>query len=186
VIFRIFATLVLLAVIGGSLLLGRQQRDAEMPAPVSQPAEDLGYGARDAQLIETGADGRPKYTVNAKLIEQSPKDDSVQLQVVHMILDDVDGNRWTVDAQRGDIASAGVNIDLSGDVHVSGVLPGTDQPADITSDRLSFDTRTDVVSSSDPVTLAWAGRQIHSVGIVASLKDSHVQLESSVHGIFQP
>jgi LPS export ABC transporter protein LptC len=186
VIFRIFATLVLLAVIGGSLLLGRQQRDAEMPAPASRPAEDLGYGARDAQLIETGMDGRPRYTLNANLIEQHPKDDSVQLQVVHMILDDPDGNRWTVDAQRGDIVSAGADIDLSGDVHVSGVLPGTDQPADISSEQLSFDTRTDVVSSKEPVTLSWAGRQIHSVGIVASLKDSHVQLESAVHGIFQP
>jgi len=103
-----------------------------------------------------------------------------------MILDDVDGNRWTVDAQRGDIVHGGDNIDLTGEVHVSGVLPGTDEPADITSDRLSFDTRTDVVTTKDPVTFVWAGRQIHSVGIVASLKDSHVQLESAVHAIFQP
>jgi LPS export ABC transporter protein LptC len=185
-IFRIFATLALLTLIGGSFLLGRQQRDAETPVPTTLPAEELGYGARDAQLIETGADGRPKYTLNAKLIEQHPEDDSVQLHVVHMILDDPDGNQWTVDAQRGDVASAGENIELSGDVHVSGVLPGTDTPADISSDRLSFDTRDDVVKTADPVTLAWAGRQIHSVGIVASLKDSHVQLESAVHGIFQP
>ena len=185
-IFRIFATLALLALIGGSILLGRQQREAETPAPASRPAEDLGYGARDAQLIETGADGRPKYTLNAKLIEQHPKDDSVQLHIVHMILDDPDGNRWTVDAQRGDILQAGENIDLSGNVHVSGLLPGTQVPADISSERLSFDTRTDVISSEDPVTLAWAGRQIHSVGIVANLRDSHVQLESAVHAIFQP
>jgi LPS export ABC transporter protein LptC len=185
-IFRIFATLALLALIGGSLFLGRQQREAETPAATGRPAEDLGYGARDAQLIETGPDGRPKYTLNAKLIEQHPKDDSVQLQFVHMILDNVDGNRWTVDAQHGDIVSGGENINLSGDVHVSGVLPGTDAPADISSERLAFDTRTNVVSTADPVTLAWAGRQIHSVGIVASLKDSHVQLESAVHGIFYP
>jgi len=185
-IFRIFATLALLALIGGSLLLGRQSRDAEAPVQAGRPAEDLGYGARDAQLIETGPDGRPKYTLNAKLIEQHPKDDSVQLNVVHMILDDVDGNRWTVDAQRGDIVHSGDNIDLSGDVHVSGILPGTDQPADISSDRLSFDTRTDVVSTEDPVTFVWAGRQIHSMGIIASLKDSHLQLESAVHAIFQP
>jgi LPS export ABC transporter protein LptC len=185
-IFRIFASLALLALIGGSLLLGRQTRDAETPAPAGRPAEDLGYGARDAQLIETGPDGRPKYTLNAKLIEQHPKDGSVQLNTVHMILDDIGGNRWTVDAQRGDIEHAGDNIDLSGDVHVSGVLPGSDQPADITSERLSFDTRTDVVSTEDPVTFIWSGRQIHSVGIVASLKDSQVQLESAVHAIFQP
>jgi LPS export ABC transporter protein LptC len=185
-IFRIFATLALVVLIGGSLLLGRRQREVETPAPVSRPAEDLGYGARDAQLIETGADGRPRYILNAKSIEQHPKDDRVELQLVHMILDDDEGNRWIVDAQRGDILSAGENIELSGDVHVSGVLPGTSQPADISSERLSFNTQSDVVRSADPVTLAWAGRQIHSVGIIASLKDSQVQLESAVHAIFQP
>jgi len=185
-IFRIFATLALLAVVAGSLFLGGERRSAETPAARNQPTEDLGYGARDAQLIETGADGRPRYTLNAKLIEQHPKDQSVQLQTVHMILNDADGNPWTVDAERGDIVGDGVNIDLSGDVHVSGQLPGAGQNGDITSDRLSFDTSADIVKSADPVTFSSAGRQIHSVGIVANLKDSHVQLESAVHGIFQP
>jgi LPS export ABC transporter protein LptC len=185
-IFRIFATLALLALFAGSVFLGRERGAAETPAPSNRPTEDLGYGARDAQLIETGPDGRPKYTLNAKLIEQHPKDDSVQLTTVHMILNDTDGNTWTVDAQHGDIAGDGVNINLSGEVHVSGRLPGTDAPADIASDRLAFDTQADIVTSADPVTFAWAGREIHSVGILANLKASHVQLESAVHGIFQP
>jgi LPS export ABC transporter protein LptC len=185
-IFRIFATLVLLAVIAGSLFLGRERRSADTPAAANRRTEALGYAALDAQLIETGADGWPRYTLNAKRIEQDPKDQSVQLQTVHMILNDADGNRWTVDAARGDIVGDGVNIELSGDVHVSGMLPGSEQSADITTDRLSFDTNADIVTSTDPVTFSWAGRQIHSVGIVANLKDSHVQLESAVHGIFRP
>src|SRR5450755_980707 len=85
-IFRIFATLALLVLFAGTIFLSRARRDAETHAPGNRATEDLGYGARDAQLIETGPDGRPKYTLNAKLIEQHPKDDSVQLQVVHMIL----------------------------------------------------------------------------------------------------
>jgi LPS export ABC transporter protein LptC len=185
-IFRIFATLVLIAIIGGSLFLGRQQRETETPTAARRPTEDLGYGARDAQLIETGADGRPKYTVNAKLIEQHPKDGSVQLEVVHLIFDNVDGSRWTADAARGDILNDGDTIDLMGDVHVSGLLPGTQEPTEIRSERLSFDTRSNVVTSADPVIFSWAGRQIHSVGIAASLQDSRVQLESAVHALFQP
>ncbi|HEY5103069.1 MAG TPA: LPS export ABC transporter periplasmic protein LptC [Steroidobacteraceae bacterium] len=185
-IFRIIATFVLLVLVAGSLFLGRQQREAETPARAALPSEDLGYGARDAQLIETGADGRPKYTVNAKLIEEHPKDGSVELQTVHMILNDTGGNAWTVDAQHGAIVGNGDDIDLSGNVHVAGLLPGTDAPADIASERLSFDTHTQVVTSAAPVTLSWAGRQVHAIGIVANLKDSQVQLESAVHGIFQP
>jgi lipopolysaccharide export system protein LptC len=71
-------------------------------------------------------------------------------------------------------------------VHVSGLLPGTQEPAEIRSERLSFDTRSNVVTSADPVIFSWAGRQIHSVGIAASLQDSRVQLESAVHALFQP
>jgi LPS export ABC transporter protein LptC len=185
-IFRIIATLALLVLVLGSLFLGRQQREAETPARAAQASEDLGYGARDAQLIETGADGRPRYTVNAKLIEEHPKDASVELQTVHMILNDTGGNSWTVDAQRGAIVNDGDTINLVGNVHVAGLLPGTNAPADIASERLSFDTHADVVTSAEPVTLSWSGRQVHAIGIVANLKDSQVQLESAVHGIFEP
>jgi lipopolysaccharide export system protein LptC len=185
-IFRIFASLALVALIAGSILLGRQQ-SAQTPQRTPPPTQDLGYGARDAQLIETGPDGRPKYTLNAKSIEQHASDDRVELHTVHMIVNDEAGNRWTVDAQRGDIAHAGENIELSGDVHIDGTLPGTGAPADISSERVSLNTRTNVVTSDDPVTLAWGtNRQIHTVGIMANLKDSHVRLESKVHGIFQP
>jgi LPS export ABC transporter protein LptC len=187
VIFRIFASLALVVLIAGSILLGRQQREAAQPQQPRQSAQDLGYGARDAQLIETGVDGRPKYTLNAASIEQHPQDDSVELHTVHMIVNDEQGNRWTVDAQRGDIAHGGEDIDLSGDVHIDGLLPGTQEPADISSEHVSLNTQTDVLTSAEPVTLAWGtSRQIHTVGIVASLKDSHVKLESNVHGIFQP
>jgi LPS export ABC transporter protein LptC len=185
-ILRIFASLALVALIAGSILLGRQQR-AQTPPSGSPPTHELGYGARDAQLIETGPDGRPKYTLNAKSIEQHPADDSVELHTVHMIVNDETGNHWTVDAQRGDIQHGGENVELSGDVHIDGVLPGTQETADISSERVSLNTQTDVVTSDNPVTLAWgAGRQIHTVGILANLKDSHVRLESNVHGIFQP
>jgi LPS export ABC transporter protein LptC len=185
-IFRIFATLVLVAVVAGSLFLRGERRSAEAPAAANRQTQELGYGARDAELIETGPDGRPRYTLHAKRIEQHPSDQSVELQTVHMTVNDAEGNRWTVDAAHGDIGGDGVNIDLSGEVHVAGVLPGTDQSADLTSEQVSFDTSTDIIKSTDPVTFSWAGRQIHSVGMVANLKDAHVQLESAVHGIFQP
>jgi hypothetical protein len=31
-----------------------------------------------------------------------------------------------------------------------------------------------------------SGRQLHAQGLVASLRERHVQLESAVHGSFQP
>ena len=42
------------------------------------------------------------------------------------------------------------------------------------------------ITTHDPVTLLMSGRQLHAQGLVASLKERHVQLESAVHGSFQP
>ena len=185
-IYRIFTALAVLAVIAGSLFLARQQPEIETPAPVGRPGTELGYSARDAQIVETGIDGRPLYTLNAHLIHQQPQDNTVQLDLVRMNFNDADGNGWTLRAQHGEMLNEGAQIDASGDVHVSGILPGTQQPAEITSDKLSFDTREQVVSTHDPVTLSWAGRELHSLGLTARLKERHVQLESSVHGLFLP
>jgi LPS export ABC transporter protein LptC len=76
-------------------------------------------------------------------------------------------------------------VRLAGDVHVAGMLPGTTDTAEITSEHLAFDTNAQIVATRDPVTIAMAGRKLDSQGLVASLKDGHVQLESAVHGSFR-
>ena len=44
----------------------------------------------------------------------------------------------------------------------------------------------DVISTTEPVTLNWAGRQLRSTGLVATLKERRLLLEASVHGTFAP
>ncbi|MHB1828022.1 MAG: hypothetical protein ACYCV6_10035, partial [Steroidobacteraceae bacterium] len=68
-IYRIFAFLTVVAVIIGSLLLSRQE-GAPQTTTVAQSDANEGYSARDAQLWETGANGRPLYTVDAALIRE--------------------------------------------------------------------------------------------------------------------
>jgi LPS export ABC transporter protein LptC len=185
-IYRIFAVFIFLAVTVGSVLLGNQQREVTSPTTFEEPLRDPGYAARRAKLVETGEDGLPLYTLDADQIRQQPNTDTVELEQVQMGFRDPNGNHWTARANHGVLGQNSGKVELSGDVHVAGVLPGTEQPAEITTERLWCDTRGQLVSTRDPVTLAWSGHRLNGRGLLASLKDRRLQLESAVHGILTP
>lgn len=182
-IYRLFAVLTIVAVIVASVLLSRQQGAVPVSAAVQQNGFNEGYSASDAVLVETGADGKPLYTLNAASIRQLPDEGQVQLTQVRMTLRDSDGNPWTVTADRGELEQAAQEVRLAGNVQVSGSLPASGA-AQISTAALSVDIRGQIVSTRDPVQMTWSGRPLSSVGLIADLKDHRVQLESDVHGTF--
>lgn len=185
-IYRGITTLIVIAVIVGAALLGQQHYNRPAPASLSARSAEPGYSARDAELTETGADGRPLYRLNAQVITQRPTDDSVQLDKVRMTYRAENSSQWALSAEHGTVRENNEHIELAGDVRVVGVVPGTNGLAQILTEKLSFDTRTEVASTREPVTLVWSGRKLHGKGLVASLKDRQVKLESGVHGRFTP
>lgn len=182
-IYRLFAVLTIVAIIVASLLLSRQQSTAPASTSVEQNSFNEGYSASDARLVETGVDGHPLYTLNAATIRQLPNDGQVQLTQVQMSFRDADGNPWTVTADSGELEQAAQQVQLAGNVHVSGTLTASG-PAQISTPALSVDIRNDIVSTKEPVQMTWSGRPLSSVGLIANLKDHRVQLESAVHGTF--
>ncbi len=185
-IYRLFIVVVFIAIIVGSVLLGGQQREAVSPTTVDEKAGDLGYAARQAKLVETGADGRPLYTITADLIREPPKSSTVELQQVQMRFRDTTGNEWNGRADNGELGQDTGKVQLAGNVQIWGLAPGSRDTASIATEKLSIDTREDMVNTEDPVTLVWTGRQIHSKGLAANLKDRVVHLQSSVHGTSAP
>ena len=183
-IYRIFAVLTIIAVIAASLLLSRQQRGAPASTAVQQTSWNQGYSAQNARLVQTGADGLPLYTLSAARIRQQPNQDQVQLTGVQMTFRDQNGTPWAASADRGTLQQSAGQVSLSGNVRVLGTLPPARTPAQITTDALSVDLHTEVVSTHDPVELLWAGAALSATGLIANLKDYRVQLESSVHGTF--
>lgn len=184
-IFRILATLLVIALIAGSFWLGGEQREATATTTVEASSADLGYSARNAVLTETGTDGRPLYTLNANVIRQHPGD-GVQFEQVQMSFRDADGQVWNGRADQGELATETGKVDLAGNVHVSGLLPGSVQLADLTTESLSVDTHENIISTAEPVSVNSTGRQLRSKGLVATLKEHHLVLESSVRGTFTP
>jgi LPS export ABC transporter protein LptC len=97
---------------------------------------------------------------------------------------DSDGNLWTATSEHGELAQGTEQVQLAGNVHVSGDLKGAAGPAQIATSALSLDIRGNLVSTKDPVELLWSGRQMSAIGLTADLKDHRVALESAVHGTF--
>jgi LPS export ABC transporter protein LptC len=184
-IFRVLVTLLLIAIIAGSFLLGGEQREPTATTTVEPSSADLGYSARNAVLQETGTDGLPMYTLNAEVVRQHPSD-GVEFEQVQMSFRDPDGQTWNGRADRGELTTDTGKVDLTGNVHVSGLLPGSAQPADLETDKLSVDTHENIISTAEPVSITSPGRKLKSKGLVATLKEHHLVLESNVRGTFTP
>ena len=185
-IFRLLAALLVIGIIVGSFFLGGEQRETtSTTTTLDASSADLGYSARNATLVETGADGLPVYTLNANVIRQHPGD-GVEFEEVQMSFRDNDGQTWKGRADHGELTTETGKVDLSGNVHVNGVLPGSTALADLATEKLSVDTHENILSTAEPVTVASPGRVLKSTGLLATLKENRLVLQSNVHGTFTP
>jgi LPS export ABC transporter protein LptC len=186
VIYRLVVVIAVLALIGGVVFLSGSPREMVAPNAAGAPARDPGYAARGARLVQTGSDGQPLYTLDAAEISQQPDQTTVELSDVQMGFRATGGEQWTARAEHGALGQDTGIVELDGSVHVAGLLPGTQDPAEIATEHLSYDTRTQIASTTDDVTLSVSGRELHATGLIARLKEGHVQLESAVHGSYLP
>jgi LPS export ABC transporter protein LptC len=186
----ILGTLVVIGLIVGAFMLSQGPSNSGTQVTAEQPAEAPGYAARNAEVIETDENGRPLYTLNADLVRQHTNDNRIQLDAPRMTFIASDGNPWHVKARSGQIREGGANVELYGDVHLNGELPGGQAPLAFDTSILSFDTRNEVVTTHAPVTLDFNGQKVAAVGLAANLSDKpvdnlspgQVRLESRVHG----
>ena len=167
-----------------TLTSGQTGRVTAQSSPAAGP--DQGYSATDATVVETGTDGLPMYTLQARQVQQSADDDIFNLTTVHMTFRDESGGHWQARADRAQAHQDSAQIDLAGAVDVSGLFAGNDQPAHILTDILHVDTHTEIIRTRSPVTLNWGGYLVDARGLVVNIKDNHLKLESQVHGHFAP
>jgi LPS export ABC transporter protein LptC len=185
--YRVLSVITFIAiVVVGWIALDRAQNGTTSSAPNPALTQDAGYAARDAQLIETGPDGRPMYRLRANLIQQQPPAQLVTLDGVQMQMHDPDGNVWSGRADHGLIMQDDAVVELTGAVRLWGLIPGDKQSAQVSTEQLFVNTRTDVATSPAPVLLNWGTQQLSGTGLEASLNDRRVKLESDVHGLVHP
>jgi LPS export ABC transporter protein LptC len=186
VTYRLLALFAVLALLVSVLLLSGAPREGEGGAVAGSAPPAPGYAARQARLVQTGEDGQPLYTLDAAEIQQQPEQELVTLQEVTLGFRDTAGNQWSARADRGELAQASGVVQLEGNVRVDGPSPTNGEAAEISTEHLAFDTRAQIASTHDPVTILMSGRELHAQGLSATLKERHLQLESDVHGSFAP
>jgi lipopolysaccharide export system protein LptC len=186
VIYRLLAILAFVALVVGAVVLSGSQRESAAQVTVEEAMPDPGYSARKAHMVQTAPDGHPLYTLDAAQVQQQPGQETITLQQVQFAFRDDSGNEWQARANEGELSQNSGIVKLSGAVHVNGRLPGADEPADLTTEHLAFDTHAQVLTTSDPVTLVMSGRKLDATGMSANLKESRVQLESAIHGTYLP
>ncbi len=158
----------------------------------AERAVDPGYSATDAQVVETDADGAPRYALRAASIQQDPRSLEVKLQELSMQVSDGEDAPWLITARNGRMPEDASQIELSGEVRVAGTVGGSGGrgeaagPIEIRSDTLSYDIAESLARSTSDVTIRLSGKWLQAHGIEANLKQRQVRLESRVHGRFVP
>lgn len=195
---RPLAYLLVIAVIAGAYFIGRTGRgDGSPDAATTLP--DPGYAAIDAEVIETGYDGRERYRLNAKVIRQQGESGVIDLETLEMdyhpeaqaglpgekpSIDKAPAELWHLKSDRGQVRADGDDVQLNGNVVVTGRAPGSGAPLVLSTDNMRINTPTEYIETSAPVKLTWAGHDLHAVGMQADLKAGTLRLESDVHGSF--
>ena len=139
----------------------------------------------DAEIVEMGVDGAPRYRVAAARIQQNPDDLSVRLEQMKLTYRTEADQAVDADGRQRFVPPGSRVIDLAGDVEVNGLpLQGT-APAVLRTERLRLDTQASIATTND--------RRRHPLGQPTAVLDGpesrlegarSCRLESSVHGRF--
>jgi len=160
---------------------------------------DPGYAARDAEVIETGYDGRERYRLKAAVIRQQTESGVIDLEQLEMNyhrntqgtpgdtlpVGKNAGEIWHLTSDHGLVREEGNDVELTGNVRVTGPPQGGVEPLSLTTEILRINTPTEFIETDAPVRLRWSGHEIDAVGMRADLKAGTLSLESDVNGHFQ-
>jgi LPS export ABC transporter protein LptC len=194
---RVLRYLGAIAIIGVAYFIGLRGADDNETDAASAMSPDPGYAARDAQLIETGYDGRERYRLDARVIRQRTESGVIELEDLSMNYhiesrgeapeaSQPAADVWHLTSERGEVRSNGDDVQLSGNVRVTGPAPDTGEALSLMTDNIRINTPTQFIETRAPVKLRWSGHELNARGMEADLKAGTLRLESDGNGRFFP
>jgi LPS export ABC transporter protein LptC len=190
-----------IAVVSGVYFIGRAGRGGGEADETTVAAPDPGYAARDAEVIETGLDGRERYRLKAQVIRQQLDANVIELEKLEMDYHpgaqpqlpgeappsaSLENETWQLSSDHGSVRGNGDDVELTGNVIVTGRAPGSNELLTLNTRSMRINTPTQFIETQEPVTLRWSGHELTGVGMKADLKAGTLRLESDVHGEFSP
>jgi lipopolysaccharide export system protein LptC len=195
---RRLAYVAIIAVIAVAYFIGRAGRGTDDADAAARELPDPGYAARDAEVIETGDDGRERYRLNARVIRQNIESGVIELENLEMDyhpgaqprvpgeapFPTTSNEIWHLTSDRGQVRAEGDDVQLTGNVRVTGPAPGSGEAIVLSTSELRINTPTQYIETRAPVRLSWSGHQLDAKGLKADLKAGTLSLESDVNGSF--
>lgn len=181
-IYRLLILLALALVgIAVWLTLAPQQQEPVTAHSSGPVGPDQSYSATNAVMVETGTDGMPMYTLQARQVQQDADPNLVNLSTVVATFRDSHGGQWLAHADHAVAQQDSAQIELTGAINLTGTFAGNPKPATIITERLHVDTRKQIIRIRAPVKLTWAGIVVNAQGLVVNTMDQSVRLDSEVH-----
>jgi LPS export ABC transporter protein LptC len=190
--------LLVIAIISGSYYIGLGGQGDNAADLLGGAQGDPGYAARDAEVIETGYDGRERYRLQARVVRQQTDSGVIELEDLRMNYHPgaqaaVPGEKpraeaadevWHLRSDQRQVRADGDDVQLTGNVQVTGPAPGSGEPLSLSTGTMRINTPTEFIQTDAPVKLRWSGYELDARGMQADLKAGKLRLESDVHGEF--
>jgi LPS export ABC transporter protein LptC len=181
---RLLLLVALIALLAVILRRGSDEGTAERDQGTTP--DGTGYYLRDALVREYGEDGAVRLEVAARAATQDLASGAIALETVSVNYFALPGQRWRLTADGG-MAHPDMNtVELEGNVVMRGEKRALPEPAVLSTDHLTLDTRQRQARTDAPVTLGFGAYALAATGMQADLMAETLRLESGVNGRFTP
>jgi LPS export ABC transporter protein LptC len=174
----LLAVLVVVGVI--AWLAPRTDRDESTDAASSASNDPPGYVALDAEVTETGPDGRPVYRLLAERVERTASGGKVLLSKPRLSYAPTAGSNWTLQADNGELMPDSQQVTLTGAIVATGSNAG-DPPLTLRTEQLALDMLQQRADTNGRVTMEQQQMQLNALGLHLNLRELTWTLDSDGH-----
>ena len=146
----------------------------------------LGYYINDAKLFGVDEKGQPLYQITARRLETSEQNNRLLLEDVQIEYWPRLKISWLLTATSGEVPQNEAYLDLQGGVKLAQRLEDGATGTIIKAESLRLQPENFYATTNEAVRIHLGRNQIDATGIRAYLKDNRLELESNVHGQFNP
>ena len=181
---NVVVTVMLTAAALGSWYLARQNSGDEEAASSAEPLR-RGYYLKSARILGTGPDGTLLYEIQAKYAEQQGEDKIAFTDVLINYSPESDVP-WILDADSALISESERLVRLSGHVRAISSEGFSGNDTEIRTEYLELDPEGYFARTDQRVQIRVGARSLTATGMLASLKENQLELQSNVNGKFVP
>lgn len=155
------------------------------PAEPARSNFESGYYFKNARILGTGPDGQLLYEIRADYARQQ-EDQAIKFEQVQINYSESASVPWTIDAESATISDDQQQIKLSGNVRALSTNGFSGKDTEITTQFLQLEPATFSATTDQRVQIRIGERKLMATGMLASLQENKLELQSNISGKFTP